>query len=605
MAPPLCWHSEALLLSSMVQESQPPTPKFSWDTLRQLKAITLPFFTSDHKKKARVLLITLLFLSFAVAGVQVVMSYVGRDFMTALTLKDQPTFMKNLWLYLGVFAFAVPLGVFYRYAEERLALLWRQWMSHQLLKRYFKNRAYYQLRSTVEVDNPDQRIAEDVKNFTTTTLSLMLIALNSVVTLVAFIGVLWSISMTLVGVLFGYAVIGTLVAYFIGRRLVGLYFHQYAKEADFRYSLVRVRDNAESIAFYRGEKREHRDLVHRFSRIYHNTLDIIGWNRNLAFFTTSYNYIALLVPTVVVAPLYLKGQAEFGVITQAGAAFAQVLAALSLIITQFERLSAFSAGVTRLGTLWNALSDEDPEELREEEDQGIEIMERGKRLGMTELDVRTPGDGRTLVAGLSLEVKSGTGLLLMGPSGSGKSSLLRTVAGLWSSGEGQITRPALNELMFLPQRPYMVPGNLREQICYPGLPEAVTDEQLTEVLASVNLSEIVDRVEGDFGKVVDWTNVLSLGEQQRLSFARLLLRKPSIAFLDEATSALDEPNEEQAYKLLRASKVTFVSVGHRSSLKQFHDVLLSLEKDGKWMLEAIPKPIKDGLKREGVVARIG
>lgn len=578
--------------------SPPNEPTFDRHTVSRIRAIVVPFFRSEKKKKARLLLGLLLGFAITVALVQVVMSYVARDFMDAFTQRDSGAFRKNLWLYLGTFALAVPIGVYYRFTEEKMALLWRQWMTYHLLKRYFANRAYYHLRSSDVIDNPDQRIAEDVKNFTTTTLSFLLITLNSCVTLLAFTGVLWSISKLLVLTLIGYAVAGTFISILIGRRLVGIYYHQYEKEGNFRYGMVRVRDNPESIAFYRGEKREHRDLVYQFIAIFENTTKLIGWNRNLSFFTTSYNYFALLVPTLVVAPLFFAGKIQIGTVLQAGGAFAAVLAATSLIITQFDRLSNFAAGVTRLDALWTGLSEEDPEQQRDEavfgpvafaESNSIDTIESGKRLCLEHLVVQTPDGGKTLLKALDLNLKPGSSLLLMGASGTGKSSLLRTIAGLWNTGGGSITRPPLARMMFLPQRPYMVQGSLRDQLLYPGQNEDLDDHAVHAVMQEVNLAEVTDRVDGDFSRVVDWTNILSLGEQQRLSFARLMLRKPAIAFLDEATSALDEPNEFLLYQLLGKSGITFVSVGHRSTLKQYHDQLLSLHKDATWLLETLPR----------------
>ncbi len=575
-----------------------PEPTFDRHTIPRIKGIIAPFFRSEKKKQARLLLGLLLGFAIAVALVQVLMSYVARDFIDALTQRDRGGFRKNLWLYLGTFALAIPIGVFYRFTEEKLALLWRQWMTWHLLKRYFANRAYYHLRGSATIDNPDQRIAEDVKNFTATTLSFLLITLNSCVTLLAFTGVLWSISRSLVLTLVVYALAGTMISILIGRRLVGIYYHQYEKEGNFRYAMVRVRDNAESIAFYRGEKREHRDLISKFGDIFENTTRLIGWNRNLAFFTTSYNYFALILPILVVAPLYFAGKIQMGTVMQAGGAFAGVLAATSLIITQFERLSGFAAGVTRLDALWTGLAEQDPEEERDndvsstssEEPGQIDVKEAGNRLQLADLDVQTPDGSKTLLKDLNLNLKTGTSILLMGPSGSGKSSLLRTIAGLWNTGSGSITRPPLARMMFLPQRPYMVQGSLRDQLLYPGQNEDLDTAQITAVLEAVNLSEVVDRVDGDFDRTVDWTNILSIGEQQRISFARLLLRKPSIAFLDEATSALDEPNETKLYQLLQKNRVTYVSVGHRSTLKDYHDQLLTLQKDATWHLEDLPAP---------------
>ncbi|HYN77327.1 MAG TPA: SbmA/BacA-like family transporter, partial [Lamprocystis sp. (in: g-proteobacteria)] len=353
--------------------------------VRQLWVITKAFFGSDTRTKALIYVAVLLALALAVGGVQVLMSYVARDFMSAIAQKDVPAYWQSLWRYLGTFALAIPLGVYYRWTEERLSLLWRDWMARHLIKRYFNNRAYYRLRGSASIDNPDQRISEDVRNFTATSLSFMLITLNAGVTLIAFLGVLWVISTTLVGVLFIYAVAGTGLSILIGHRLIGLNYAQYQKEADFRYSLVRVRDNAESIAFYRGERRERQDLVGRLGSAITNMLSIIGWNRNLAFFVTGYNYAAIILPVVIVAPLFMRGEVEFGVVTQSAGAFAQVLAAVSLIITQFERLSAYLAGVQRLGMLWDDLDEFDAEEERVAAEGSQDLDDDGRLVKLDKL----------------------------------------------------------------------------------------------------------------------------------------------------------------------------------------------------------------------------
>jgi vitamin B12/bleomycin/antimicrobial peptide transport system ATP-binding/permease protein len=555
-------------------------------TCRQFWNISKAFFASERRHKARGFLIVLLALALTVGGIQILMSYAGRDFMTAITRKDPVAYWSALAWYLGSFALAVPIGVFYRWVEERLALLWREWMAQHLVKRYFNNRAYYRLRGSQSVDNPDQRISEDVRNFTVSSLSFLLIALNSLVTLIAFIGVLWMISGTLVGLLLGYATAGTAISILIGRKLVRLHYHQYEKEADFRYSLVRVRDNAESIAFYRGEKREHLDLVNRLAAAVGNMRLIIIRNRNLGFFTNSYNYLALVLPVLVVAPMYMRGQVEFGVVTQAAGAFAAVLAAVSLIITQFGGLSTYLAGVQRLGSLWDQLDESDAEDARIAEESTKAPEENSRIVKLDELTIATPGGEKELVTALSFELRENQSLMIMGPSGTGKSSVLRTIAGLWPGASGTLERPAFIHLMFLPQRPYMVEGSLRDQLLYPYPDRGATDDEIRKVVNQVNLSDVFGRVDGDLDRVVDWSNVLSLGEQQRVAFARLFLRKPRFAFLDEATSALDEDNQKDLYASIRESGIGYISVGHRTTLIQYHDRLLQLQRTGTWKISS-------------------
>ncbi len=566
-------------------------------TGRQFWNISKGFFASPQQRKARGYLAVLLTLALSVGAVQVLMSYTARDFMTAIAKKNADEYWRLLGLYLGTFALAVPLGVYYRWTEQRLALLWREWLARHLMKRYFNNRAYYRLRGSEGIDNPDQRISEDVRNFTTNSLSFLLIILNAGVTLVAFLGVLWGISATLVAVLFAYAIAGTALSILIGSRLVRLHYQQYRREADFRYGLVRVRDNAESIAFYRGESREQTDLVSRLKAVVLNFIVIIAWNRNLAFFTTSYNYAALVLSIAVVAPMFMRGEVEFGVVTQAAGAFAQVLAAVSLIITQFDGLSTYLAGVQRLGTLWDNLDDFDADEERVAREATQQLDEDSRIVKLDKLTVRTPSPSKTLVQDLSFELKRTQSLLIMGASGTGKSSVLRTIAGLWPSGSGALERPPLVELMFLPQRPYMIEGNLRAQLLYPYPEHKVDDETIRAVVAEVNLSDVFARVDDDLDRVLDWTNVLSVGEQQRVAFARLFLRKPRFAFLDEATSALDEENQGMLYRLLQKSGIGFISVGHRETLIPYHNRILRLEPAGAWELKAAgERDVLDGRK---------
>ncbi len=553
-------------------------------TARQLWHITRAFFKSERRGKARGMLILLLALSVAYTGVIVLTSFAGRDFMTAIESKDSHAYWNAMGRYAATFVVAILINVFFRWTQQSLALLWREWMTQHLIKRYFNNRAYYRLRGSESIDNPDQRISEDVRNFTVDSLTYALMVVNSVMTLIGFLGVLWSISGTLVSVALVYAAFGTFMCFVIGRRLVGLQYDKYQKEADFRYGLVRIRDNAESIAFYRGEKREHRDLVHRLAAIVANMRTIITWNRNLGFFRNSYDYLALVLPVLIVAPMFMNGSAPFGVVTQTIESFAQVLAAVSIVANNFEDLSTYLAGIQRIGILWDDLDDFDAEEERSARESLQQLAEDGTGVKLDKLTVLTPDRTMVLAKDLSFNLNPTQSLLIMGASGTGKSSVLRTIAGLWPGGPGLLERPALNHLMFLPQRPYMVPGSLRDQLRYPDHNRDVDDDVIRKVVEQVNLSDVLARVDGDLDRVIDWTNVLSLGEQQRVGFARLFLRKPKFAFLDEATSALDEDNQSHLYELIRQSGIGFISVGHRTTLLPFHAHVLQLKRIGEWEL---------------------
>jgi putative ATP-binding cassette transporter len=547
---------------------------------RRTLSLIKGFFTGSSRREAWSWLAMLLGLCAGVGVVQVFLSYAMRDFVTALSQYQREAWIWSIQKYAALCLLSVPIGTLYRYVQERLSLVWRRWMTQHLLRRYFLNRAYYRFRIFESIDNPDQRIAEDVRFFTTGALNYFLVFINSTVTLVAFVGVLWTISGRLVAAILIYATVGTAITLLFGRKLVGLHFDQFKREATFRHGLIRIHENAESIAFYRGEGRERRHLLERFAEVFENTLWVIGWNRNLGLFVNGYNYLALILPAVIVGPMFLRGQIAFGVVTQAEGAFAQVLLALSLVVVQMESLSTLAASVRRLADLWDHLDYFDAEDKREAEETEIEVKEKGRQLNLKEVTLQTPRGDKTLARDLAFHLRPGGSLLVMGESGAGKSSLLRTIAGLWQTGSGSIERPAHKHLMFLPQKPYMVYGSLRAQLMYPMGEHQGDDDEIRAIFPQVNLQDILDRVDGDLDKIVDWENVLSLGEQQRVAFARLFLKKPTIGFFDEATSALDEENERFLYERLRDSGIGYISVGHRSSLKEFHDLLLVLHRDG-------------------------
>jgi vitamin B12/bleomycin/antimicrobial peptide transport system ATP-binding/permease protein len=557
--------------------------RFNRKTWRRFYGIARLYFVSEKKLQGWGLLLLLATFSIAVSGLNVLMSYVGRDFMTALSLKEKDEFFYQLYLYLGAFLLATPIVVFYRYVEERLGLYWRHWLSLKLLSSYFSNRAYYKINTEGLIDNPDQRIEEDIRTFTTLSLSFLLIIFNSIIALFAFMGILWSISFWLTIAAVGYAIFGSLLTYLLGRPLIPLNFSQLKKEADYRYKLINVRDHAESIAFYRGERKEMTRARQRLKAALDNLKLIIDWNRNLGFFRTGYNYLITVLPTVIVAPLYLDGKIEFGVVTQASFAFGQVLGALSIIVSNFGGLSAFAAVVTRLGKFWELVLEAESNTKMLNQENTI-VLKEGEGITFAHVTILTPIHNKPIVKDLSLSLSPQSGLLITGPSGSGKSSILRALAGLWSNGTGEIIRPPVSQLMFVPQRPYMILGTLRSQLLYGLRSHILTDDELMDVVKCVRLEETLNRV-GGFDTRLDWSNILSTGEQQRISLARVLLLNPRYVFLDEATTALDRKGESLLYNLIQTRGMGYASVGHRDSLGKYHHVILELTGEGTWELE--------------------
>ena len=543
----------------------------------RLWTLTRPYWDSDQKFAAFGLLALTLLLSGSILAASVVFSYVARDMMTALADRNAPTFIYKMALVVGYNLVSAPVVALSGYVTGKLMLNWRQWLTEQFLEDSLRDRAFYRISANASIDNPDQRISEDLNVFTAFAVSFVVQVLQGLATGVSFIVVLWLISPMLVVVLAACVGGGSLLTIVIGRPLIGINFAQRRVEADFRYALVGLRNNAEAIAFFGGEPREHRALLQRLYAVMANFNLLIVWQRNVAFFTYAYDFLLPLVPYLALAPSFFAGTIEFGKITQASAAFITLRTSLSLVIDQFNSLSSFAAVVERLA-VYREASGAAPAAGSEPR---IETVEAG-RLSIERLTLTTPDDRRTLVRDLSLQIEDGEALLIVGDSGTGKTSLLRAIAGLWRSGRGRIVRPPLAQVMFLPQRPYMILGSLREQLCYPHAGD-VSGERLTEILRLVQLESLPERI-GGLDADVRWEDFLSLGEQQQIAFARLLLNRPAYAFLDEATSALDPGKEQALYDCLESARIRIVSVGDRLRLPRYHHRILELLGDGRWRL---------------------
>ena len=558
--------------------------RLNFNVLQQFWTIAKSYWSGDEKWQARGLLLGVVLCLLAYTGLSVVLNNKRGVLISALSAQDEPRFWQTVIIFLGVLVIYAPLLAGYTYLRDRLSLQWRKWLTHRFVDNYFRDRAYYNLHiSEIEIDNPDQRIAEDVRSFTQESLTFLLRLVESVLSTIAFSSVLWGISKPLVFFLVLYALIGTVVTSAVfGKPLVRLNFEQLKKEANLRFSLVRIRENAEAIAFYQGEEQESNQVKHRFLDVFENVKRLLVWELNLNVLTNAYELIPFVLPALVVAPAIFAGEMEVGKVSEAQGAFVRVFFSLNVVVARFQQLTTFGAGINRLYTFAQFLEQTEATEASDEQPR-IQTVE-ADRLAVEHLSLQTPNYQRTLVEDLSVELAAGQGLLVMGPSGCGKSSLLRAIAGLWDSGKGAIVRPEPNQILFLPQRPYMVLGTLRDQLLYPNTHLEVEDEHLKQVLEQVNLAGLDERF-GGFDAEQDWADVLSLGEQQRLTFARLLLNKPNYAILDEATSALDLDNEERLYQHLQAKGTTFLSVGHRATLANYHQSLLELSQDKTWQLK--------------------
>jgi putative ATP-binding cassette transporter len=543
-------------------------------------SVARPFFRSEERWRAYGLLALLALLLLCLNGLNVLNNFVGGAFMTAVEQREPARFSTLALVYAGVFLGLTVVAVFKAFTEDRLRLRWRRWLTAHLADRYLAGRAYYRMKSRTDVDNPDQRITEDVKTFTDQALALLLIIANGTVTLVSFSGILWSITPWLFAAAVGYAIFGSIMTVFLGKRMVKLDVQQFKKEADLRYDLIQVRVQAEPIALLAGEGDENGRLRRRLGIVIENMRNIIGLTRNIGFFAIGFDYMIQLIPLLIVAPLFIRGDVHFGAVTQAQMAFIHVMGAFSLIVKEFQRITTFGAVVERLGGFCEVLGEEGAQAKAP-----IETVEDAGRVAFEGLTLTTPRDCRLLVKDLSVEVPRGERLLIRGPRGSGRTSILRAAAGLWTAGQGRIVRPPLEGVMFLPQQPYLRCGPLRDQVLYATRGGQVPDEELLAVLRKAGFEEVLDRV-GGLDAEQDWPNTLSRGEQQRLAFARLLLAGPRFAFLDEATGALDDHQGHALYEVLSRTPITYLSVATDPGLVRYHDRVLELGPDGSWEVQS-------------------
>ncbi|MTW12754.1 ATP-binding cassette domain-containing protein [Pseudoduganella eburnea] len=556
----------------------PPLSLAAW---RQFLSVAKPYWLGNERWRAWGLLLLLIGLMLVETEVAVMLNNQTGEMTSALAGKDGGRFWHSVRTCLLILAFAIPAYAFYYYMRDLFANHWRRWLTHRFLDGYLKGRKYYELGSDAEIDNPDQRISEDINTFTGRSINFLLIFLGSIMQLIAFSSVLWSISHMLVGVLTIYATLGTVIAlYFFGNPLIRLNFWQLQREADFRFSLMRLRENAESIAFYRGEDQERAYIDNRFDKVFHNFARLIKNQRTLNLFQRTFSQLTLVLPGVLLAERVLSGELEVGQAVQAAGAFTAVLGAVGVIVDNFESLSRFVAGTERLQTLSKLVLPDAPQAT----DATPRIQTRAaEHLTLESLTLHPPQSERVLIKELSLVLKPGDALLITGESGCGKSSLLRAIAGLWHTGSGVIQHPPLDDCFFLPQQPYLQHGTLRSQLIYPSVESSLSDDQLLEILAKVHLPRLADQV-GGLDAIHDWGKLLSVGEQQRLAFGRVLVHEPKVAILDEATSALDSSNEASLYRRLRENGTTLISIAHRAAVLRHHTHVLRLTGDGGWEL---------------------
>jgi vitamin B12/bleomycin/antimicrobial peptide transport system ATP-binding/permease protein len=553
---------------------------------RQFWQVAGPYFTWRRSWRPLLMFGLLLVLTLFSVRMNVLFSFWYNGFYSALQGLDQPTF----WYLLGVFAVLATIHVLRVlltfYVNQAFSIRWRVWLTERLTRDWMKGDAYYRGRFLAEpVDNPDQRIELDVNTFVTNSVSLALGAVSALVSLVAFTGILWGLSapLTVAGyeipramvfAVYVYVLIATWIAFRLGQPLIRLNFLNEKLTANFRYALMRLRENAENIAFYQGAPVERETLLGRFGALIVNVWALVFRNLKFSGFNLGVSQVAVVFPFILQAPRFFSGAIKLGDVMQTSQAFGQVQDSLSFFRESYDTFAQYRATLDRLTGFLDANDQASALPRVQTEDQP-------RALDIVGLQVLRP-DGHALIANLDLRLHGGQALLIKGPSGSGKTTLLRALAGLWPYAEGEVRRPLGTQALFLSQRPYLPLGDLRTAIAYPADSQPEDEARMQRALREVNLAHLAERL----AVSCDWSNILSVGEQQRLAFARVLFNRPQVVFLDESTSAMDEGLEHAMYAMLRKEmpETLLVSVGHRSTLADFHTHRLEVDGQGGWAL---------------------
>jgi putative ATP-binding cassette transporter len=560
-------------------------------TLAIVWRIAIPYFRSEDKRAARWLLAAVIAVELLLVANDVILNQWRNRFYNALQEKDWDGFTREMIIFCVLAAISVLLSIYQLYLNQWLQIRWRQWLTTKYLDGWLGGANHYRMQLQGEAaDNPDQRLTDDVKLFVSQTLGIGVGLLSSIVSLGSFVVILWGLSEAAPLSLFGrdlsipgylvwaaliYAILGTALTQWIGAPLVRLAFEQQHYEADYRFDLVRVRENTEQIALLKGESAEQARLLQRFRSVVVNWYGIMSRTKRLTAFTQTYGQAAVVFPFILCAPAYFANKIQLGALMQTAEAFGKVQDALSFFVSAYRSLAEWRAVIARLDGF--EISIENASHLATTPPKIDVAPASGNAIDLAQLLVRLP-NGTPLVAADGLRIQGNEKVLVTGPSGAGKSTLFRAIAGIWPFGSGVITVPVNATLMMLPQGPYFPIGTLKAAVAYPANADAFSSAQVEQALTSVGLPQLASRLEDE----EHWNRMLSLGEQQRLGFARALLHAPQFLFLDEATASLDEPSEAVLYHLLaeKLKTTTVVSIGHRSTLEAFHDRRLVLDREG-------------------------